>query len=71
MAKSQLIKLRSNGNIVNTTEIIGIIRKELNVYGILLRNCPAVLACDGKDVDDIVEYMGVPLLGKEDAKIEV
>jgi hypothetical protein len=70
MAKSQLIKLRSNGNVVNTVEIIGIIRKELNVYGIIMRGCPAVLAADGKDVDDIVEYMGVPTLGKDESKIK-
>lgn len=70
MAKSQLIKLPSNGNIVNTTEIIAIIRKELNVYGIIVRNCPAVLACDGSDVDLIVKYMDIPLLEPE-SKIEV
>jgi hypothetical protein len=72
MAKSQLIRLHSNGNIVNTAEIIGIIRKELNVYGILIRNCPAVLACNGNDVDDIVKYMEIPTLETEDkSKIAV
>lgn len=62
MPKSQLIKLHSNGNIVNTTEIIGIVRKDINSYGILIRNCQAVLAADGSDIDGIVKYMEVPTL---------
>lgn len=69
MAKSQLIRLPSNGNVVNTTEIIGIIRKELMVWGILIRNCPAVLACDPNDVEQIIKYMEIPTL-EEAPKIQ-
>lgn len=62
MSKSRLIRLHSNGNIVNTEEILGIVRKDINAYGILIKNCQAVLAADGSDVDAIIEYLQIPTL---------
>jgi hypothetical protein len=39
--------------------LVGIVRQELNTYGIILKDSPVVLKADGADVDFIVETIGV------------
>lgn len=68
--KSRLIRLRSNGNIMNTDDLVAIIRKDINLYGVILRNAQVVLAADGSDVDQIIEYMGIPTIGTTDPEGE-
>jgi hypothetical protein len=56
---NRLIRLPSSGAIFNEMSLVGIVRQELNTYGIILKDSPVVLKADGADVDFIVETIGV------------